>query len=148
MKLDDRFALEFVDSLNSVERVDRSTSNAKFKEFERWFADQTGKSVAVTYLSGVSRQFRARVGAALIGCPDTIVVLSEESWAGPAGHVERIEKIVRYVGNLRAVIGCTHAGDRWRVDVVVGPEDSHLRHALASAFPRAESHSIAVHPEN
>ena len=141
MMLSETFADEFIEQLSSCKGQETSTSNTKFKQFETWFEAQTGRSVAVTYLSSVGKEYRARVGAAVMGQPDVIVLLSSETWAGSA-YIAKLEDLVRYIGRLGALVGCVGHGHEWRVDVVVGGEDSSVQQALARAFPRAESHRV------
>ena len=62
MKLGLEFGEECLHRLNAVVHVGVDTSNRRFSSFAHWFAERTGKSVAVTYMSNVSRQMSARLG--------------------------------------------------------------------------------------
>jgi hypothetical protein len=145
MKLGLEFGEECLHRLNAVVHVGVDTSNRRFSSFAHWFAERTGKSVAVTYMSNVSRQMSARLGAALMQTPDVIVILGNNSEFA-AIHVERLEKIARYVGGLRAIVACCRVKDRWRVVAVVGHEDSRLHHELTQAFPDAANVAVRSAP--
>ena len=132
------FSSEFLQQLNAVAHVGVDTSNRRFSSFTDWFEEHTGKSVAVTYLSNVSRQMSARLGAALMQTPDVIVILGNDSEFA-LSHLERLEKIARYVGGLRAIVACCRRTNRWEVVALVGHEDSQVYHELTHAFPAATS---------
>jgi hypothetical protein len=73
--------------------------------------------------------------------PDVIVILGNDSEFA-ASHLERLEKIARYVSGLRAIIACCRTENRWKVVAVVGHEDSQVHHELTQAFPGASSVSV------
>ena len=139
-RLDAGFSDDFCRRLNAIRHVGVDTSNQRFAPFVDWFTEHTARSIAVTYLSNVSRQMSARLGAALMRTPDVIVVLADETWTDP--QLARLEKIVDYVGGLRAIIACSRRGDEWAIDSVVGQDYSQVRHELTHAFPNAKGVSV------
>lgn len=141
MKLGSEFADECLGRLNAVVHVGVDTSNKRFSSFAEWFEERTGKSVAVTYLSNVSRQMSARLGAALMQTPDVIVILGNDSEFA-ATHLERLAKVARYAAGLRAIIACCRTKSGWEVVAVVGHEDSQVHHELTQSFPSATSINV------
>ncbi len=61
MPIDAESAEAFVQRLNAVEKLE-STSNQKFQVFRDWLTEELGRAANPSYLSSLSRQFKARVG--------------------------------------------------------------------------------------
>lgn len=137
MSIDTTFAKEFIERLNAVSDLG-STSNVKFQDLRDWLTKTLGRSATPSYLSSLSRQYKARVGAALTDYAEVMVLLSNESWStaqrGGDAYVERLEEIVRYTAELEAVIACVGDEGDWKVEFVVGPDRSEMRRDLAAAF--------------
>ena len=133
MTVDTRFATEMFTRLDRVENLS-STSNSKFADFEEWFRSRTERTLAVSYLHGLRRQFTARVGAALLASPDVLVLLSTDPWTTPSSgggtYLHRLSEVSRYVQSLHAIVACTGREGSWRTEAVVGPPSSDLRARL------------------
>ena len=138
MSIDEAFAEEFLSRLDEVENVS-STSRSKFTPFVEWLSGRLDRKVAnPSYLSDLSKQYAGRVSQTLRAAPEVIVLLSTDPWdkAQSTGdpYVERLEQVVRDATGLEAVVACHGKPGSWRVEYVVGPQNSSLRRALAEAF--------------
>jgi hypothetical protein len=134
LELPPGFAEEFQEQLDSLPDLG-TRSRGKFATLEKWVERKIQRSARATYVSSLRKQFTARVGQALAGLPQVMVLLCPESWAKPqaSGHayVERLEALVRYATGLEAVVACVGEERRWTVEFVVGLASSELRADLA-----------------
>ena len=138
MPIDQEFATGFISRLNSFDG-EVSTSSSMWKELKSWAsAEIGGGDVGLYMLNSLSGHFTARLGQALVGRPPVAILLSPDTWAKETregrAFVERIEDAVANTRSIDAMILCAGEPGNWRVEFVVGPEDSELRRELAEAL--------------
>lgn len=137
MPIDETFASEFISQLNSAAELSKP-STARFRDFSEWASEQLERSVATpTYVSSMA-QYKARVGSALSGSTQVLVLLAVDTWEKPQRtgdpYVERLEREVRENADLEVVFACHGEEGDWRVQYIVGPSSSGLRRQLAEVF--------------
>lgn len=131
-----------------------SSSPDKYRELEEWLAEAFGfvrDEVATVYLSDLSRQFTARIGAALISEPAILVVLGTGNFEKPNGqgvsHVDRLAEVCAYVGRIQLILVAEGVeGGPWSVRFALGPHTSDAFSAAEGMLPSAEMIPVIVPP--
>ena len=134
---------------------DLSTSAPrKYDELETWLAAQfmvDTERVTTVYLSDLSKQFTARVGASLVSEPLVLIVLGTGDFDRPndqnISQVDRLARICAYVGRIQLVIVAEgEESHYWNVRCVLGPHTSDLFDAAQELLPDAEAVGVIVPP--
>lgn len=140
-----RWAAELQRHLDSLPDLSRRDGH-KFAALEKWVASSVNRRAKATYVSSIQKQYTARVGQALAGLPQVMVLLCSESWAKTSWsgkpYVTRLEALVRYATGLEVVIACVGQERQWMVEFVVGLDSSGLRRALAAAIDERVDHPV------
>lgn len=131
----------------------------KYRAFEAWLAGQLfvdavfvdAERVTTVYLSDLSRQFTARVGAALVSEPLVLVVLGFGDFNRPndqaVAPVDRLARICAYVGRIQLLVVAEGGeGVGWQVRYLVGPHTSELFQVSQDLLPEAEPVPVIVPP--
>lgn len=110
-----------------------TTSPKKYDDFKAWLEERYEVRPAVCYLSDHSKQWIARVGQAVMGCPSLLVLLLH----GPLeSEVERkLEKLHAYVGGLQATLLFSGQEGEWRLEAAVGTPGTELFDELGDLLP-------------
>lgn len=141
---DQDFGHEFITRLGEVTDLSRPTKS-KFADVFDYVERQLGVSVVVTYVSSLGQMW-ARIGTSIMSLPGAIVVLSPTTFSTTtregSSYVESVEALVRYTTGLQVVIVCVGEEGHWQPEFVVGPTDSPVRKAVASALPMAEDRPV------
>lgn|GEM_PF-3646953 len=148
-----RFADELTARLSGLRDLSRTTPN-KYRELEAWLADQLdvdAERVRTVYLSDLSQQYTARVGASLISEPLILVVLGSDDFEHPnpegVSTVDRLARICSYVGRIHVIIIAEGAeGGPWEVPFIVGPILSEIFAQAQQLLPDAEPIGVVVSP--
>lgn len=138
MTVDSDFGEGFVSRLNEF-RGEVSTSSSTWNELKTWArAELDDREVGLYVLSSLSGAFTARMGQALVARPSVAVFLSPDTWSKETRdgqpYVERVEDTVANTRSIDAMVLCMGDQGSWKIEFVVGPEDSDVRRELAEAF--------------
>lgn len=131
-----------------------SSAPHKYDELETWLAARLmvdAERVTTVYLSDLSRQFTARVGASLVSEPLVLIVLGSGDFDRPndqnISHADRLARICAYVGRIQLVIAAEgEEGRYWNVRYVLGPHTSDLFDVAQRLLPDAEAVGVIVPP--
>lgn len=147
------FAEELQLRLRELRELSTSAPD-KYLGLEWWLSQQLrleAEQVTTVYLSDLSRQFTARIGAALISEPLVLVVLGstdfERANAQGISPLDRLARICAYVGRIQLVLVAEgEEGTDWTVRFVVGPYTSGLFAQAQDLLPQAEPIPVIVPP--
>ena len=120
----------------------------KYDRIKGLMKNRTGAKTAVCYISDLSRQWTPRVGQALLGLPQGLVLLASESLSRSTkqegNYANRLAELLGYVGRIEFAVVFVGTERKWTPELVAGPEDSPLREALEVAFPEARSIAVSI----
>jgi hypothetical protein len=126
-----------------------SSSQSKYDRLHWWLSealDIEPERIATVYLSDLSKQFTARVGASLISEPLVLVVLGLGDFSQAnrqnISPVDRLARVCAYVGRIQLIL--VAEADPWRVPYVVGPLTSELFSMAQELLPGAEAIPVVV----
>ena len=147
------FPDELCAHLNSLEGLHASTPD-KYHTLEAWLAEELGideERITTVYLSDLSKQFTARVGASLISEPLVLVVLGsgdfERTNSQNISPLDRLARVCAYVGRIELIlVGAVDEDSVWTVSFIVGPITSNLFEAAQAWLPNADPIPVVVPP--
>lgn len=148
------FAADLSSRLPSLSQL-HGSSPRKYQDLRTWLADQFAvdfERVATVYLSDLSKEFTARVGASLISEPLVLVVLGSGDFERPNDQsispLDRLARVCAYVGRIELVIVATvdETSGSWNVPFVVGPLTSKLFETAQTMLPKADAVPVVVPP--
>ena len=149
MNLGDTWSAQLTERLNSITGLSSSKPD-KYDDLNSWLASQLGVDVVrACHLSTLSQMWTPRLGQALMGFPDAMVLLSHQSLETPSTsgtYLDRLKATVQYAGRIQVAISCKGREGDWRVEVVVGPSDGDLSRRVAQACSEAKSVFVDVKP--
>ena len=146
---DEETGIALLDELNLVRNVTNS-SPRKYDAFKKLFEQKTGAKIAVCYLSDISKMWTPRVGQALLGFPDGLIVLSSDSFqqenrAGDT-YIDKLEAVLAWAPRIELAVACTGFEGDWSIECIIGPQDSLVCDFLTRAFADAASRRLALAP--
>lgn len=148
MKLRENWAGDLNEKLASLTGLSTSRPD-KYDELNRWLASELGISeVRSCHVSNLSQMWTSRLGQAVMGYPEAIVILSHQPLTTPSAsgtYFDRLKETLQYVGRIQLAIACTGREGQWAVDQVVGPDDGALSAEVAHACG-AEHVTVHVPP--
>jgi len=140
-----------IDGNDFLALLDEDQLQQDYDQLEAWFEKAIGIKVQTTFLSGLGKQFTARVGQALVQRPDGLLLLSAESFdlmtaRDNASYLDKLVKVIEWAPRLQVAVVVVGAKDNWHVEWVVGPSDSEAYARCRAAFPKARHRSVDVPP--
>jgi hypothetical protein len=146
---DEEIGNSLLSEINSVRDLTNSAPR-KYDALKRAFFRQTGARVAVCYLSDMSKMWTPRVGQALLGRPDGLIVLSSDSFSQRSqdgeAYLDKLEKILLWAPRIELAVACIGWEGDWAVECIVGPSDSLVCDWVAHMFPDAAQRRFEVSP--
>jgi hypothetical protein len=147
------FAGEFEQRLAGLRNLSSSQPD-KYRHLEEWVAEVFGfvtDEVATVYLSDLSKQFTARVGAALVSEPSILVVLGTGNFEKPNAqgltHVDRLAEVCAYVGRIQLILVAEGVeGGPWSLRFTIGPHTSDAFASAEDLAPGTEVIPVIVPP--
>lgn len=117
------------------------TSN-KYDAVKAYLGEELETQPAVCYLSDLGKQWVARVGQAVMGCPGLLILLVHGQVVDEVA--ERLARLHAYMSGLEGTLVCFGEEGRWRVSLVAGRTGVPLYEALVNAFPNAAQRDVTV----
>lgn len=146
---DEEIGAALLDELNLVRNVTNS-SPRKYDAFKALFEQKTGAKIAVCYLSDISKMWTPRVGQALLGFPDGLVVLSSDSFGQEdrtgGTYIDKLEAVLDWAPRIELAVACTGFEGDWSIECIIGPRDSLVCDFLTRAFSDAASRRLTLEP--
>jgi hypothetical protein len=147
------FAAKLESELAALRNLSTSAP-AKYLPLAGWLSAQFGVDpdrVVPVYLSDLSRQFTARVGASLVSEPLVLVVLGHGDFERENSQgltcVDRLAQVCAYVGRIQLIIVADGVeGGPWRVRYAIGPHTSEVFAAAQVMLDSVEHVPVIVPP--